>query len=94
MHSFEVHSNESVCRNKGRLRLEQAYSLHMSTVGDCGKTRRENGAMECPNIGLCGGTYDTLNLEKGEISRGVRSYADITREDVQTPLGQNRLIIP
>ena len=50
--------------------------------------------MECPNIGLRRGTYDTVKLEKGEISRAVRSYAGVTREDVQTPLGKNILIIP
>ena len=64
------------------------------TVGDCGKTGRKNGAMECSNIGVRRGTYDTVKLEKGEKSRAVRSYADVTREDVQTPLGKNRLIIP
>ena len=37
-------------------------------VGSCGNTGRENGAMECPNIGLRGGTYDTVKLEKGEIA--------------------------
>ena len=63
-------------------------------VRDCGKTGRENGAMESPNIGVRGGTYDAVKLEKGEISRVVRSYADVTREDVQTPVGENRLIIP
>ena len=63
-------------------------------VGDCGKTGRENGAMECPNIRVRRGTYNTVKLEKGEIPRAVRSYADVIREDVQTPLGQNRLIIP
>ena len=63
-------------------------------VGDCGNTGRKNGAMECPNIGVRRGTYDTVKLEKGEKSRAVRSYADVTREGVQTPLGQNRLIIP
>ena len=62
-------------------------------VGDCGNTGRKNGATECPNIGVRRGTYDTVKLEKGEISRAVRSYADVTREDVQTPLGKNRLII-
>ena len=41
--------------------------------------------MERPNIGVRGGTYDNVKLEKGEISRAVRSYADVTREDVQTP---------
>ena len=50
--------------------------------------------MECPNISVRGGTYNTVKLEKGEISRAVRSYDDVTRKDVQTPLGENRLIIP
>ena len=50
--------------------------------------------MECPHIGLLRGMYDTVKLEKGEMSRAVRSYADVTREDVQTPLGKNRLTIP
>ena len=50
--------------------------------------------MECSNIGVRRGTYDTVKLEKEEKSRAVRSYADVTREDVQTPLGKNRLIIP
>ena len=63
-------------------------------VGDCGKTGRENCAMEGSNIGARKGTYDTVKLDKVEKSRAVRSYADVTREDVQTPLGKNRLIIP
>ena len=63
-------------------------------VGNCGKNGRENGAMEFSNIGVRRGTYDAVKLEKGEKSRAVRSYGDVTREDVQTPLGQNRLIIP
>ena len=63
-------------------------------VGDCGKTGRENGAMECSNIGARKGTYDTVKLEKVEESRVVQRYSDVTREDVQTPLGKNRLIIP
>ena len=50
--------------------------------------------MECSNIGVRRVTYDVVKLEKGEKSRAVRSYADVTREDVQTPLGENRLIIP
>ena len=49
--------------------------------------------MECSNIGVCGGMHDAVKLEKGDKSRAVRSYADVTREDVQTPLGENRLII-
>ena len=66
----------------------------MGTVGGCGKTGRENGAMECSNVGVRRGTYDAIKLEKGEKSRVVGSYADVTMEDVQMPLGQNRLIIP
>ena len=63
-------------------------------VGDCGKTGRKNGAMEFPNIRVHRGTYNIVKLEKGEISRTVRSYADVTREDVHTPLGKKILIIP
>ena len=48
-------------------------------VGDYVKTGRKNVAMECPNIGVRRGTYDTVKLEKGEISLAVRSYDDITR---------------
>ena len=58
-------------------------------VGDCGKAGRKNCAVECSNIGACKGTYDAVKLEKGEKSRVVRSYAGVTREDVQTPIGQN-----
>ena len=65
-----------------------------ATVGDCGKAGRKNGATECSNIRAGRGTYDAVKLEKRENSRAVRSYADVTREDMQTPLGQNRLIIP
>ena len=54
---------------------------------------RENGARECPNGGTHNGTYDAVILEKGERSRAFKSYADVTREYVKTPLGQNRLII-
>ena len=50
--------------------------------------------MKCPNIGVHGGKYNTVKLKKGEKSRAVRSYNDVTREDVQMPLGKNRLIIP
>ena len=63
-------------------------------VGDCGKTGRKNGAMECSNIGARKGTYNAVILEKVERSRAVRSYAEVTREDAQTLLGKNRLIIP
>ena len=63
-------------------------------VGDCGKTGGENGDMECSNIGVRRGTYNSVKLDKGEKLRAFRSYANVTREDVQPPLGQNRLIIP
>ena len=49
--------------------------------------------MDCPDGGTHNGTYDAVILEKGERSQTVRSYADVTRKDVKTPLGQNRLII-
>ena len=62
-------------------------------VGDCGNNGRENGDMAFSNIGVRKGTYYAVNLEKGENSRAVRIYADVSREDVQTPLGKNRLII-
>ena len=34
MHSFEVHSNESVCRKSGRLGLEQVFSPKWVNSGD------------------------------------------------------------
>ena len=74
--------------------MDEGKLFIVVSVGDYGKTERENGAMECPNIGVRRGMYDNVKLEKGEMSRAVRSYANVTREDVQTPLGQNRLIIP
>ena len=40
--------------------------------------------MECPYIGTHNGTYDAFILDKGERSKVVRSYADVTREDVKT----------
>ena len=49
--------------------------------------------MEFPDGGTHNSTYDAVILEKGERSRAIRSYADVTREDVKTPLGKNRLII-
>ena len=63
------------------------------SVGDCSKVGRKNGAMECTDGGTHNGTYDAVILEKGERSQAVSSYSDVTREDVKTPLGQNRLII-
>ena len=72
----------------------KATKITRGHVGDCGKAGRKHGAMECSNIGERKGTYDAVVLEKVERSRAVRSYVDVTREYVQTPLGQNRLIIP
>ena len=62
--------------------------------GDCGKTGMGNSATECSNIRKLKGTYDAVKFDKGKESRAVMSYTDITREDMQTPLGQNILIIP
>ena len=64
-----------------------------STAGGCDKVGRENGAKECPDGGTHHSTYDAVILEKGERSRAVRSYSGVTRGDVETPLGENRLII-
>ena len=50
--------------------------------------------MECPNIRVPRGTYNMVKWEKGEISREVMSYAEVTKKYVHTPLEQNRLIIP
>ena len=77
-----------------KLHNETDPGFPQGCVGGCGKVGRENGAMECSNIGARKGTYDAVILEKGERSRAVSSYADVTREDVQTPLGKNSLIIP
>ena len=63
-------------------------------VKDCGKKRKGNGAIERSNIGTRKGTFAAGKLKKGEIPRAFRSYAGVTREDVQTPLGQNGLIVP
>ena len=35
----------------------------LTIVGDCGKTGRKNGAMECSNIGARKGTYDDVKLD-------------------------------
>ena len=64
-----------------------------ATVEDCGKVGRENGAMDLPDGGTHNGMYGAVILEKGESSQAVRSYADVTREYLKTPLGQNRIII-
>ena len=76
-----------------KLQNETGPSCPQECVGDCGKTGRKNGAMDVSNIRVRRGTYDAVKLEKEDKSRAVRSYADVTREDVQTPLGQNRLTI-
>ena len=54
---------------------------------------RKNGAKYCPNRGTHNVTYNAVILDKGDKSRAVRSYAAVTRENVKTPLAQNRLIV-
>ena len=49
--------------------------------------------MEFPDGGTHNGTYNAVILNTGERSRVVRSYADITRRDVKTLLGKNKIII-
>ena len=65
----------------------------VESVRYCGKVGRENGAMECLYGVTHNCTYYAGILQKGERSRAVRSYADITREDVKMPLKKKRLII-
>ena len=60
--------------------------------GYCDKVVRENGAKECPYGGTHNGTYGAVISEKGERSQVMRSNTDVTRVNVETPLGQNRLI--
>ena len=62
---------EELCR--------EYYSRAEESVGDCGKVGKKNGAMECLDGGTHNGTYDAVILEKGERSRAVSSYADVTR---------------
>ena len=57
------------------------------------KWEEKSGAKKCLNGGTHNGPYDALVIKKVERSRAVRSYADITREDVKTPLRQNIIII-
>ena len=62
-----------------KLHNETDPGFPQECVGDCGKVGKENGAMECPDGGTHSDTYNDVILEKGEMSRAVRSYADITR---------------
>ena len=62
-------------------------------IGGCEKSGKINGAMESPDIVTPNSMYNAVIFEKGERSRAVRSYSDVTREDVKTPLGKNRFII-
>ena len=80
----------NLCKKKD---VTHDYGLIPLNVGDCDKSGRENGAMECSNIGARKGTYNAVKLDHEEKSQAVRRYADVTREYVQTSLGQNRLII-
>ena len=59
------------------------------SIGDCDKVGRKNGAKECPDGSTHNGTYDVVILEKGERSRAVRSYADVTRVNVLGKMGMN-----
>ena len=72
--------------------IEQAYKRG-SHVNYIKILIRKNGAMDFPDGGTHKGIYDAVILEKRERSRAVRSYAEVTRGDVKTPLGENRLII-
>ena len=49
--------------------------------------------MECQDIGTHNGTYYAVISEKTERSRAVRSYADVTREDVKMSLEGKIIII-
>ena len=37
--------------------------------------------------------YNDVILDKGERSWVIRSYSDVSKEVVKTPLGKNRIII-
>ena len=76
-----------------KLHNETGPGCPQECVGDCDKVGRGNSAKELPDGVTHNGTYDAVILEKGERSQAVSSYADVTREDVKTPLGFNRLII-
>ena len=65
-----------------KLRSKNDSGCPQEFVGGCDKVGRGNGAMECPDGGTHNGTDDAVILEKGERSRAVSSYADVTREDV------------
>ena len=73
-----------------KLHNETDRGCPQECAGDCGKVGRENGAIDCPDGGIHNCTYYTVILDKGDRSQAVRRYADITREDVKTPLGPNR----
>ena len=52
-----------------------------------------DGAIECPDVVTHKVTFNAVILEKRESSQAVRGYDDVTREDLNTPLGGNRHII-
>ena len=82
-----------ICSSLQFLDVLHRLQDRIGTVEYCGKLGRENCDMECHNAGTHKSTYDAVILDKGERSRLVRSYDDVTREYVKTPLGQNRLIM-
>ena len=86
----------NIIYRRGLLQEGDVIEIHSEGcigAGVSGKVGRENGARECPDGGTHNSTCYAFILEKGERSRVVRSYADVTREDLKTPLGQNILII-
>ena len=72
-----------------KLHNETNTGCPQECFGGCDKAGRENGAMECSDIGTHNGTYDSVILEKRERSRVVRGYAGVTMEYLKTSLGQN-----
>ena len=76
-----------------KLHNETDIGCPQECVGDCGKVGGGNGAMQFPDGETHNGMYDAVILEKIDRSRAVRSYADVTREDMKTPLEKNRPMI-
>ena len=76
-----------------KLHNKTNHGLPKECVGDCDKVIKESGDKECPKGGTHDGTYNAIRLDKGEMSQEVSSYADVTREDVNMTLGENRRII-
>ena len=69
MHSFEVHSNESACRKKVRLGLEQVIEKNLEIVYDLGEGGVESFVGECFSAGayweLEAANDDDVRIEEG-----------------------------